>query len=306
MRLDVHFSLDPGVQPDRARRVFLGAVRAVTGSKGILAKPEPEVLVAGTSDAGVDYLIRYWMKPWEPSAPSSARDVVVRSILSHLRQAGISPSYPKEEVFLSRSSPRSLDSSDVADREGLLARIPLFRDLSEEELRSLAGAMRQRAFNHGAELYRQGEPGSSMFVVVEGVLASSVQSRDGNAQQRAAQFVPGDFVGEFSLLTGDTREATVTAMNDSVVFEITKVDLDALCVRRPELVEILATALVDRMVNISEVVERGEGTESAEQGRGLAWNLVRRVKNTFQAAFNRSGAPSLPRTPVTPDPPGNH
>jgi small-conductance mechanosensitive channel/CRP-like cAMP-binding protein len=298
VRFDLDIALDPTVLPDRARRIFLGAVRAVTGRSGILDKPDPQVHVTGPTDAGVNYRLRYWIRPWEASSPSTARDVVVRSVLSHLRQAGISPAYPKEELYVSRSAPRSLDSSAVADREELLSRIPVFHDLSDLELKTLAGGMRQRTFASGTVLYCQGDPGSSMFVVVEGVLAATVRRQEGTGQEHAAQFVPGDFFGEFSLLTGDTREATVSATHDSVVFEITKAQVDELCARRPELVETLATALVDRMVNISRVVEGSSDEPNGRQQPHRPWNLVRMVKNTFRVAFKRSGESGVPQTPA--------
>lgn len=288
-RFETGFTLDTAVPTDRARRILLGAVRAVAGVSGVLDKPEPQVLVAGTSDAGVVYHVRYWMRPWEASSPSAGQDAVIRSVLAHLQQAGISTSYPKEEVLISRAPSRALDSVEAGDREALLTRVRLFHDLSAEELRFLAGRMRRREFARGTVIFRQGDQGSSMFVLVEGLLSSAVQAREGNEVLRAAQFVPGDFFGEFSLLTGDGREATVSAVIDSVAFEITKVDVDELCSRRPQLVEILATALVDRMVDISKVVEQAEkADENPHADRGSVF-LVRRVKSMFQGVFPRGG-----------------
>jgi small-conductance mechanosensitive channel/CRP-like cAMP-binding protein len=279
VRFEATFSLDPSVSPDRARRVFLSAVRAVAGLSGILEKPEAQVLVSGTSDSGVDYCVRYWMRPWEASSPSAARDVVLRSILGHLRQAGIEIAYPREDVVLTRSATRTLDSGAVGDRDELLSRIPLFRNLSPEELRFLAGRMRQRQIAHGTVLFHQGEQGASMFVVVEGLLVSTVLAGQGSTGHRAAQFVPGDFLGEFSLITGAEREATVTATTDSVVFEITKADVDALCDKRPELVQILATSLVDRMLDISHVVEQANTPGPSARSTGGSWNMLRRMLN---------------------------
>ena len=58
--------------------------------------------------------------------------------------------------------------------------------------------------------------------------------------------IPGDVFGEMSLLTGQPRSATVSAVTDAVVYQIRKEVLDPVLQRRPEVIDGLATIMADR------------------------------------------------------------
>ena len=70
--------------------------------------------------------------------------------------------------------------------------------------------------------------------------------RLGGAEVTLDRMVPGDVFGEMSLLTGQPRSATVTAVTDAVVFEVAREDLDPVLQRRPELAEALAGIMAAR------------------------------------------------------------
>jgi CRP-like cAMP-binding protein len=268
------------------RRVLLGAVWAVAGRKPILDNPEPQVILAGTSDLGVEYKVRYWIKPWDEASPSMARDVVIRSVLDHLRHAGISLAYPKEDVYYEPMPSRQLDAATTADRELLLRAVPLFRSLTAEELRYLAEHMHEHLFPQGSVLFTQGDPGRSMFILFEGLLRVQMKPSNGEPDAAVGQFVPGQWFGEVALLTGDVREATVKARTESVVYEITKEHLETLFERRPELVEKIATALVDRMVEMTRTVEEAGRTSHAVVDRHANSGFGRvlaRVRSVFRS-----------------------
>jgi CRP-like cAMP-binding protein len=287
-RYDVSFWLDFSVAHDRARRVLLGAVWAVAGRGPIMDRPEPQVLLAGTSDLGVEYRIRYWIKPWDDASPSAARDVVIRSVLDHLRHAGISLAYPKEDIYFEPMPSRQLNAATIADRELLLRVIPLFQSLTREELQHLAQHMHEHQYPEGTVLFTQGDPGKSMFIVFEGLLKVSMKNGNGEPETVVGQFAPGQWFGEVSLLTGDVREATVRARTESIVYEITKEHLDALFERRPELVEKLATALVDRMVEMSRIADEASreraAAGSARPPTSTFGRMLARVRGTLRRA----------------------
>jgi diguanylate cyclase (GGDEF)-like protein len=103
----------------------------------------------------------------------------------------------------------------VQDRARLLAAIPLFHTLMPLQLRPLADASELVTFQPGEAIVRQGEPGESVFVIVDGrveVLARAIE--DGRVSETVISWlVDGDALGELSLLDGEPRSATCLAVS---------------------------------------------------------------------------------------------
>ena len=72
----------------------------------------------------------------------------------------------------------------------------------------------------GAELVRQGEPGSEIFLVLDGVIRVE---RDGN---RLAEYGPGALLGERAALEGGTRTSTLAAVTPCRVASVPAGQLD--------------------------------------------------------------------------------
>ena len=94
---------------------------------------------------------------------------------------------------------------------------------------------------------RTGDQGTSLFVVVERLLRVLRPSVEGDERQ-VDEMTPGDAFGDFSLLTGDPRRATIVPQGDAVVFEITKEDLEPILKRRQDLAERLNEILAQRQL----------------------------------------------------------
>ena len=71
-------------------------------------------------------------------------------------------------------------------------------------------------FARGEAIVRQGAAGQSLFVIRRGEAAVALAGTEGEVARLRA----GDVLGEMSLLTGEARTATVTAVTDCELFEI--------------------------------------------------------------------------------------
>jgi CRP-like cAMP-binding protein len=87
---------------------------------------------------------------------------------------------------------------------GMLRRVGLFEGCSRLQLARLAAQMDEIVVGAGSVLVRQGRPGHSFYVVIEGSAEALV---DGDT---IATFAPGDFFGEISMIDRDPAVATVT------------------------------------------------------------------------------------------------
>jgi CRP-like cAMP-binding protein len=91
------------------------------------------------------------------------------------------------------------------DKAELLARVPLFQDLSKKELSALIGEAKEVSHREGAVLAKEGDQGLGFFLIVDGTAKVTVNGRT------RRKLGPGDSFGEISLLDEGPRTATVTA-----------------------------------------------------------------------------------------------
>jgi MFS superfamily sulfate permease-like transporter len=108
-----------------------------------------------------------------------------------------------------------------------LAAVPLFDGVVEPRRARLASRLARRELAAGEVLFRRGEPGDRVFVLVRGTVSMMSGSQDAPGD-RLATFTPGVVFGEAALLDGGGRTATGVADEPSVVYVLTRGALDAL------------------------------------------------------------------------------
>ena len=167
---------------------------------------------------------------------------------------------------------------DQGEFRDVLAAIPLFGDvLGPARLAELAGKAREAVFPAGSVLMTEGDFGVSMFAIVEGSVAVSVGDPRGGEHGIATVYA-GDVVGEMSLMTGARRNATVTARSDVVAIEITKVALEEILSRAPELIDSFGAVLAKRQAELDRIA-----ADTAASQR----DIVSQIKRFFPAVFGK-------------------
>ena len=115
--------------------------------------------------------------------------------------------------------------SDVVLKDALLIcsflhSVELFTGLTPTELTNVAERMVRRRYAPRQEIIRQGEVGSEFFLLAQGSVA--VRRRDNGKDAPVAELKTGDFFGERALITGEPRNATVTALDEVEAFVLDK------------------------------------------------------------------------------------
>jgi CRP/FNR family cyclic AMP-dependent transcriptional regulator len=119
----------------------------------------------------------------------------------------------------------------------MLAEVPLFSLLDDQERAALAERIDVARLPAGQIVYSYGDPGGSMYVVRSGVVEMSFTNDTGDKIVLEIAR-PGDFFGEISLLDGAARTATALVVEDLDALIVDRGDLD-------ELFRIKPTAALD-------------------------------------------------------------
>ncbi len=103
-----------------------------------------------------------------------------------------------------------------------LAATPFARVVPGGDLADVAARFRRARVAPDTVLFRRGDPGDALFVVLSGRVRAEITSADGT--QVLGYAGPGELVGETALLRGTPRLADVIACDDAEVAELRKAD----------------------------------------------------------------------------------
>src|SRR5437016_10673716 len=137
---------------------------------------------------------------------------------------------------------------------GFLKNVKLFAELSTDSLLKLGSCLKTSEFPPAEVIVREGAPGVSMYIIKSGLVEVRKKDPTTGFDFLVAQLSEGAAVGEMSLLTGKPRSATVTTVQPTVVFTLTRADFRNLLTQHPEISLGLARILAERLEEATKQV----------------------------------------------------
>ncbi len=134
---------------------------------------------------------------------------------------------PEEEISMN-----TLKTISTLERVLLLREVPIFSELSPEDLERVAEIAREEWYPADAAVCRQGDEGSTMYIIVDGNLRV-IRSLDGEDRVLATRS-RGDFVGEMAIIDSAPRSATLLTDGEVRVLAIDGGTLKEILRERPE------------------------------------------------------------------------
>jgi HEAT repeat protein len=208
-------------------------------------------------------LARSLIALWEtdPGAPPPRRDdrwltealvdddVVIRSCAELVERA--------EERTRDRGDQMATEKTSMSPMERVLElrRIPLFADLSPAELLRIAAIAEERTYVDGDVIGHEGEIGEELHIILAGTI-HVVRERDGSAATIARR-VPGDVVGEMSIISRAPRVASLVVEGDVRTISIGRREFESMIAERPDVSLAVMRVLAERL-----------GAATAEQAHG--------------------------------------
>jgi cAMP-dependent protein kinase regulator len=126
--------------------------------------------------------------------------------------------------------------------------IPLFSDLNRQELTRVMEKIQAKRFSAGKTICREGEPGNSLYIISHGKVAVS-RRQPGGERIVLNELKAGDFFGEFAYFSNARRQATVEALEDTEVLEMTKDELQRVVGEFPTVSRVLFKFYKERVLD---------------------------------------------------------
>jgi CRP/FNR family cyclic AMP-dependent transcriptional regulator len=232
-------------------------LRAVTlfalGEIGALHPELPMVLAEGKADASPEAMTRRHVTP-----PPCVFKTDIRELLAVLQATRASQH--RDVRSAARAAWRSLRGESViehARQEGsvlsvvermiLMKKVPLFQDVPLDQLKVLAGIGDERLFDSGTTIFKENDPGGTLFIVVDGRVAVGIEGDSPADFTQLATYEANTAFGDMTLFSAGPRTAAAIALEDTLTLCLESEPLKALLHRQPDLAIELVRQLTERL-----------------------------------------------------------
>lgn len=272
MRLRVGADYD--VPPNRVKDALH---RAAIRAEGVLPDPPVKVFVMDFADSAVIYEIKFSMG--NHRAYNDVCDAIRTNIWYEFKRQQITIPFPIRTLHLQRGPKRISDGRSEA--RAILRAEALFDCMNDEQLETVLQNSEIHRYGRGERLIQEGDPGNSMFVMLRGTAAVTI-ARNGTSV-RVGAMRQGDCFGEFALLTGEPRTATVRAENDCEVLEIGHPIMAGVLRESPECMNALSALLAKRKLEGEGIVEKATHPNEQEiKESEYRSTFLRRLQAVFE------------------------
>ncbi|MEA3227499.1 MAG: mechanosensitive ion channel family protein [Campylobacterota bacterium] len=227
----VELKLAFSVEPSHAISILTAAVQAVEEK---FKNTKTDAVIMGIDDGGIRYRIRYWIP--EFLLQHHMRTRVVTSVMKHLYQAGITPLYNPQDLFVA-----TMPIKEEHNLQHILSRILLFEVFTDEELAKLTKHSNTIIKKADEVIVSENDTKRSLYVILEGLV--KLEKEENNQQELLKTLEAGDIFGEFSLLTNEKYFVTITTITKTVLCEIEEIDIRDILQNRPEIITDLSKTL---------------------------------------------------------------
>lgn len=132
-----------------------------------------------------------------------------------------------------------------------LKQIELFREFNARELGIIAQKAAEKSFSRGDVIFRQGEPGDSLYLVVGGKVR--VVREEGQKKETLAILEERTCFGEMAILSEEVRSATIEALETLTLLKIDREEFRQLILKKPEMAFPIFRILIERLRNTNNL-----------------------------------------------------
>lgn len=150
-------------------------------------------------------------------------------------------------VYATLDANAAMASLTVIEKMMLIRQVPIFADLAPDDLEELALIVEERRVEPGRDLFREGEPGDAVYLIVKGAVQVIMGGTDDRPERVLNELGAGACIGEMAVLDASPRSATVRATERTRTLRVPGEGFKRVMSERPEMSQAIVAELVKRM-----------------------------------------------------------
>ena len=186
------------------------------------------------------------------------------------------------------------------DEREVLRTVPIFSELSDEDIASLAHLALRKRYPKDTVVFFENEEGDFFFTILEGRIKVTILGDDGR-EVILSVLGPGDFFGEMALLDNEPRSATAIAVEESELLSLHRTDFQSVLNENKSITSALIRVLSARLrranhqistlalLDVYGRVARVIVDMAREEGKRLRDGRIAFRRATHQEIANRIG-----------------
>jgi small-conductance mechanosensitive channel len=248
----------PDIPPVKVKSAILTALGR---AEGVAKQPAPTVRLHEIQADRLIYSANYSIPAFNKRLAVS--DAVLSTVWYQFLERDIEIPAPTRRIFMAERT----ECVAAPERLAALAEVQMLSGMAEADLEMFARASVARRFSPGQTVMAKGESGTTMFIIVSGLVAVIVDCKE------VARLSPGQIFGEMALLTGEPRQADIRAVEQTLCLEVDREGFRMALARHP--------VIVDRVRAIFEARAAANHRASPPDASAEAGTLFARFRNLF-------------------------
>jgi len=143
-------------------------------------------------------------------------------------------------------NPTSAEHLERVSEVSATARVSIFSKLSQSDIEELTKIVTARKYGADTAVFFQGDPSDSLYILIKGSVKVTKAAEDG--REKILDILgPGEIFGEFAMLDGHPRSATVTTCEPTELASISRKDFREFVSTRTEILWKVLESLCERV-----------------------------------------------------------
>ncbi len=145
----------------------------------------------------------------------------------------------------------------MAELADAIRNIPLFSGLTREDIAKVLGKLEEKSFDAGTTIVSQGDKGDAFYLIESGAVQVVLEGAGGR-KENIAVLGQQDWFGEMALLSGEPRSATIIAINDLLVWRLSREAWEELIEKHPTWLLHFCATLSKRLARADQQFSTGK------------------------------------------------
>jgi hypothetical protein len=166
-------------------------------------------------------------------------------------------------VYATLDANAAMASLTTIEKMMLVRQVPIFGELGADDLEELADVVEERRIEANKELFREGDAGDAVFLIIKGTVRVVVGGEaTGRPERVLNEQGPGACIGEMAVLDAAPRSATVRTIERVRALRVPGEGFKRVMADRPEMSQAIVAELVRRMRGMMAQAHGGDPRSS--------------------------------------------